>query len=164
MCIMWSRKRNFYILVCVALILLLAILSGCPAIDDWDYVLPNNYCIVKINVQDIVFGTFKGDSVGNNFDILLERYIIAFCYDERYIGLQRFPISPDRPDEDILDVENLDTSLSEYYLVDSVEGIIHGPFPLQEYFEKVESIENTALCDWIFTADISGSFEDLSAE
>ena len=134
-------------LVLVEVVLLVLFLAACPGLSDWEYALPNGYEIIRVNSQAIVFGKI----VEGSFDQLINRYILAFCFNEQYIWLQRYPVDPNRPWEDHLYIHEVDTTNPEYYLVDTVTEDIYGPYTMEEYGQKIEDLCVTNMSEWIVT-------------
>jgi len=119
-------------------------LTGCPAMSDWEYDnLPGEYSIWKINDEDIQLVKVNGDPV-------VGRYIIAFCYNDRYIGLQRIPLEREYGSV-VVDVETLDKSNPEFYLIDAEIGSVFGPWTKEEYLDSITELGITEMCEWILT-------------
>lgn len=141
------KQNGRSVLFVTHVVILCLLLAACPGFSDWEYALPNCYEIVHCNSQEVVFGKI----IEGSFQRLIDRYILSFCFDERYIGLQRYPVDPDRPWEDILDIHKIDTSNPEYYLVDSATDNIFGPYAEKDYTQKLNDLGITSMCDWITT-------------
>ena len=142
----------------ILLLIVCLILSSCAGLSDWEYVLPNDYVVVRVNGRSIDFG--KLDENGSSIEI--DRYIIEFCYNESYIGLKRFPLpfwhdeDPEREKaffgSDLNHLEyNYKESDLEYYLVDAFADEIHGPYTATEYKDKCSELGVGEMCDWINT-------------
>ena len=126
--------------------LLLIFSSG--GTGDWSYNdLPNNYAIVRFNSNDINFGIESGE---NDYQKIVDRYIVAFCYNSQYICLQRINMDLIPYDEHI-DLEHYSESDFEYYIVDSISGTVDGPLSKTEFVNSLNLIPTTAMCDWIKT-------------
>ena len=129
-------------------IITLLFMFSCGGTGDWTYNdLPNNYAIARFNSKDINFGVEHGE---NSYQKIVDRYIVAFCYDSRYICLQR--INMDLiPNDEQIDIEKYSESDLEYYIVDSISGTVHGPLSKTEFDDSLSLIQITDMCDWIKT-------------
>lgn len=114
--------------------------------DDWGYPLPNNYEISRINSNAIVLNK----TVGQSYNGVIDRYIQSFCYNDRYIGIEhlRELINPEEPDELY---PELDTAHPEYYLIDSEQDVIYGPYTKDEYVKQMEDLHISKMGEWIPT-------------
>ena len=118
---------------------------------DWEYKLPNNYEIVRVNSQSIVFGKNN-----NSFDQTIDRYILEFCYNENYIGLKRLPLDH-VPADEIVDIDSLDRSSMEFYLIDAMKDKQYGPYTEEQFTQKCNEIGTGNLGEWILTSDLEHS-------
>lgn len=142
------------------------VLSSCAGLSDWEYVLPNDYVVVRVNGSCIDFG--KLDENGSSIEI--DRYIIEFCYNESFIGLKRFPLpfnpneNPEREkaffgsDPNHLEYNYKESDL-EYYLVNAFADEIYGPYTAAEYNEKCKDLGVGEMCDWINTASNPNNYD-----
>lgn len=102
---------------------------GLGGSGDWAYTdLPGEYEIWRINSEDISLIKKTSDNGG---DYIVGPYIAAFCKDQRYIGLQRTEGPAGDTQED---------AAPEYYIVDSADGAVYGPFSSEEYAAKCEAL------------------------
>ncbi len=113
----------FFLFLIVALLIARGI--G-PGMSDWSLKLPNNYEMWHINPQNIMIGykdsqyTIKTvDNKGRNIGIPGD--VIEFCYNDRYVGAKQVNI-PTNPKKGV------DTSNPRYYLLDTLEQKVYGPF------------------------------------
>ena len=126
--------------------LLVLTLTGCPGLSDWEYNdLPGNYSIIKVNSQDIQFGKRYAGS----YSMLIDRYVVKFCNDSQYVGLQRIPINT--PYDERFDIAELQDVKPEYYLIDSATDTIYGPWSENEYYDYVEQHNILKNCQWVST-------------
>lgn len=134
--------NNNWLKVLVMLILLMS-MTACAGLGDWTINdLPGeDYAIMRINGQDIAF--VKSDRK------VIDRYIVAFCYDTRYIGLKRIPI--DLAYNECFNIHDLDLSKLEYYLVDSQTDVIYGSCTQDEYATYLDKFNITEMTDWVLT-------------
>lgn len=158
-----------------ALIFLLStMLSGCLSIllsmtggsGDWTFSLPNNYMVVHINNYDIHVSKGEGDGMGRSS--VIGPFVISFCYNQRYIGIEQLPIAEGIKDlteiEQIL--ENSTAAEYRYYLIDTQTNEIYGPFLPEEYYQQCNEIGVNDFCKWINTDSITvdESWETYKAE
>ena len=113
-----------------------------PGMNDWHYILPNEYEIIHISPSDIVCVTRKP---GYSNAFVVERQVTEFCFNERYIGLKRARPLEDSPRE--FDVAN-----PEYYLVDTMSGDVGGPFDEEMYIMEIDKLQIDNMYKWISTS------------
>ena len=125
------------------ILILLMRLTACAGLGDWtiDDLPGEGYAIMRINSQDIAF--VKSERK------VIDRYIVAFCYDTRYIGLKRIPI--DLAYNEHFDIHELDLQKLEYYLVDSLTGVIYGPCTQDEYATYLDEFKIIEMTEWVLT-------------
>ena len=71
---------NKYRIICLLVVISLLLTACYGGVSDWIYEFPNNYAIVRVNSQTVVFGK-KADT----FEQILSRYIIAYSFNDIYI-------------------------------------------------------------------------------
>ena len=131
---------------CLCVIVLLLFLAGCGGMGDWSYdALPSEYAIWRLNSQDIRL--VKENEVAA--DNVVERYVVAFCHNSRYIGIQRVPL--DSSYTNIMDMNTLDKSNPEFYLIDSTTDFVDGPLTEEEYNDQITELGIEDMCQWIST-------------
>lgn len=131
---------------CLSAIVFLLLLVGCGGMGDWSYdALPAEYAIWRLNSQDIRL--VKENKVAA--DNVVERYVVAFCHNSRYIGIQRVPL--DSSYTNIMDMNTLDKSNPEFYLIDSATDSVAGPLTEKEYNEQIAELGIEDMCQWIST-------------
>jgi len=137
------QKTNI-ILVFLAILM---VFSGCYAFGrgDWKYDLPNQYQVLMVNSHDIVIRNCSEGIVINN--TIVHNYILSFCYNDRFVGVQR--IVPDDPDHCY--IQERYSKDPEYYIIDTEENMVLGPFNEAEYEEMCDNLNVAALCEWIKT-------------
>lgn len=146
MCIPYLKKIC-KIMMLVLLLMLTSILTSCAGLSDWGYDnLPGEYAIWRINSQDIQLVKVDGSSGAP----IIDRYVIAFCYDDRYIGIQRVPL--ERQYSGVLDIDAIDKSNPEFYLIDTETDAVYGPWKYTEYSKGIINFEITGMCEWILTS------------
>ena len=114
---------------------------------DWHYDLPNQYKISHVNSRSIVL-TSKDPLPTNDpnkfSQIVCERYVVRFCYSDRYVGLQ----CTDVPDKY---TEQIDRNNTDYYLFDTNTAEFKGPFTQEEYELETADISQEDFTLWIET-------------
>ena len=135
------------IAILIALLMAILMLAFSQAFQDWTYdKLPNGYEIVHVNSEDIELDKADGDSL----DIKIDRYILEFCYNDSYIGIKRLMIDENLPYQEA-HIEDMDASNPSYYLVDTVNDVVMGPYTAEEYENQTEALKIDTMCDWIKT-------------
>ena len=120
-----------------------ASLAACGGKDGpWTFDLPNGYQVVREESQAVVFG-----KSGEEFNQMIGDRIIAFCYDDTYIGLKRVPLGSASAQ-----AESYDEADVKYYLIDTVNNVQYGPYTKLEYDGQCDVLPNVDLGDWIKTA------------
>lgn len=123
--------------------ILVCLLTACPGLQDWWLELPNNYKLSHVNVRDIevVYG-LEGESWAT---IVIDGHVIAYCADERYLGVQQIS----QEDYDAF-TEDKEVDIS-YYLLDTEEDEVWGPLSLEEYQELIVKQKLDSLGNWVPT-------------
>lgn len=135
------------IAILIALLTAILMLAFSQAFQDWTYdKLPNGYEIVHVNSEDIELDKADGDSL----DIKIDRYILEFCYNDSYIGIKRLMVDENLPYQEA-HIEDMDASNPSYYLVDTVNDVVMGPYTAEEYENQIEALKIDTMCDWIKT-------------
>ena len=135
------------IAILIALLIAILMLAFSQAFQDWTYdKLPNGYEIWRINSEDISLLKTDGDSS----DLRIDRYILEFCYNDSYIGIKRLMIDENLPYQEA-HIEDMDPSNFSYYLVDTVNDVVMGPYTAEEYENQIEALKIDTMCDWIKT-------------
>lgn len=133
------------IAILIALLIAILMLAFSQAFQDWTYdKLPNGYVIDRVNSENIRLN--KGDSS----DLRIDRYILEFCYNDSYIGIKRLMIDENLPYQEA-HIEDMDASNPSYYLVDTVNDVVMGPYTAEEYENQIEALKIDTMCDWIKT-------------
>lgn len=117
-------------------------LTARPAFSDWEYELPNNYVIFKVNSQCIVLSKYQEHS----YDRVIDAFILEFCYNDVYIGLKRLPWDFTEHSQ-LLDLENYESGTIKYYIVNSENDTIYGPYTEEEFNNQCGTLEITDLCE-----------------
>ncbi len=137
-----GNVKKILVLICCVFCL-----AGCGKNYEWDYDLPNDYVIRKININEIVLGIKSGDDLmfenGQGTTVGIKTYITEFKYGDNFIVLKCL----DKTDETINIL---------YYIIDSSERDIYGPFSSENAYDisATELIKDEKLSDWISAATL----------
>lgn len=131
----------------VAVLLVVLLLRCSPGMNDWIYdELPNEYEIWRLNSVDIHLIKRDGESTR----IRVDQHITKFCSNDVYIGIERLPV-----DDSITNasecIEKMNNSTPEYFLVDTVNDVVMGPYTAEAYERQVKDLGIEGLGDWIAT-------------
>jgi hypothetical protein len=109
-----------------------------PGLGDWSLKLPNNYEMWYISKQDIRIG-YRDNSMLKTSDdkgrmIGIPGNVIEFCSNDRYVGAKQVDIQ---------------TENTYYYLLDTLEQNIDGPYSNESQFNNICSEMNVSgLSKW----------------
>ena len=99
---------------------------GLGGAGDWSFdKIPGNYEIWRMHAKDVSLIKMFSDRSGG--EKVLGPFILSFCWDQRYIGLQIDPRYDDPQEKAEI----------EYYIVDSSTEEVFGPFDQENY--KIQS-------------------------
>lgn len=137
------KKRFLWIAIFFIIGAIFVYLITSPKVETWTYdLLPNNYAIKKTSDTQIVLGKYRNDLFEveeNNKQIGVEDYIAEFTYGDTYIALKCLEL-----DGDSINLK--------YYIIDSENDDIYGPYYDEETYEIVkERLVDEELNDWIQT-------------
>lgn len=140
----FPKKSQLKMLLIIAIFIFF--LSAC-GLSDWSYnKIPNGYEVWHFSSGDIKL-------VYEDGKIVIEKFVLAFCYNDKYIGVQQIPLKEN--DEHISSWEEIqkeyDLSDPEYYIIDSETDSIYGPYTQSEYIKQIEILNICELCEWIKT-------------
>lgn len=152
--------------ILLALCFLVFNLFGCRVIrwnptGDWTYEnLPNGYALMRINKKTVNLVitdqqlSHKGVLTGRP---LINTYISAICNNERYIAVKWTD-----PDEiDFEKIKDHDFSTAKYYIVDSTNDDLYGPYDTEEAFlRQCEELSVGEFSEWINTLDMPSVLGD----
>ena len=81
---------------------------------------------------------------------MVDQHITKFCSNDVYIGIERLPV-----DDSITNaserIEKMNNSTPEYFLVDTVNDVVMGPYTAEAYEKQVKDLGIEGLGDWIAT-------------
>ena len=126
-------RRNTWLAVMLTAVLLAGCTGFGPGLGDWKYPLPNNYSIWRINGQSIVFG-IESDHV---LEETITGYVAAFCYGERFVGLQVR--------------ETYSARAATFWLADTETGETQSAENVRAFHRLCKSCGANDLCDWLET-------------
>ena len=153
---MFSKRTGIKLLLIIILLLVIfvcvfvsivVLFTGSSGLSDWSYEdLPNSYEVWRINSQDIVVGKVSDN---DSFEVKIERFVLEFSYNDRFIGVKQFPIKQDY--NIAIDVKKIDTSNLDYYIIDSNSDTIYGPYNYYEYKNKCDELKVGTMKEWVKT-------------
>ena len=131
-------------LVCAGMFLIAGFLTNMNG--DWGYPLPNAYEISRNNAHEICLVKMTGSNFGT---VVLNDYILAFQYDERYAGIKALTEPEWEQNAAMPSYEQTDIV---WYIADTKSGTIIGPLTSEsEYGKRTVEIGCGSLCPWIAT-------------
>ena len=147
--------------------LLLFNLFGCRIIrwnprGDWEYKdLPGEYSLIRTNNKNIVLESSRWLPIPDRENAATKTrvatYISAICNNERYIAVRW--TSPEEIDFDR--IQEHDFSTAEYYLVDSTNDTLYGPFDTEkDFMQQCEELSVGNLTEWIDTLSMPSVLGD----
>ncbi len=142
-----ARGKGMLLAVCLIFLLLTACVDGR---GDWAYDLPNGYQVFRVNSKQIKLTGPDHCVTGQDgktwiTEDYIGSFVSAFCYDERYVGVQQINASLNAP------LSLPDRLISEpwFYLLDTSTGAVIGPMASPEEFQaECEARQITDLCPW----------------
>jgi len=134
------------LLIITASVLLLFSLSSCAGHNDWQYDLSNEFRIYRINIKTVQISLPdsgpRGIHLGGG-----ETTVVQFCQNDRYVGAQTI----EKDNFDKYYANNNTLSLVTYYLIDTQEVILYGPYTTEEeYIIHLEELGAEEM-EWIST-------------
>lgn len=111
--------RKFSILIGVFAMVLF--LTSCAGTSDWSYKLPNKYEVWHINSNEILIKCVDLEESGEK----IPSFVKEFSYDERYVFSRNV--------EDVVSNNIVDET---YYVLDTLEKKVYGPFDSVEELQK----------------------------
>ena len=163
-----GNKKHLVATLLLLLTITLTLTSCFAGLLDWQYLLPNNYRVSRVNDDAIIFSKITQLNPQLS-DLKLDRFILSFCYNDAYIGLKRIPLDEvsrgvffeiqkyNDSDEEFCLVDEDDGNIiygpyvAEYYLVDAFNDSIYGPYSKEEYEAKCNELNVGSMCEWINT-------------
>lgn len=138
-----------HILIASIIIVSINLLCACNSSDfdnylndsDWSYELPNNYVIWHINSKKIVCGKTETE---NSITNIIEDYIIKFWHNDQYVCLQCVNATNDP-------LEDIDESNAHYYIIDTLNEEVQGPFSKTEFEDKSSVLIAEDISTWSAT-------------
>lgn len=158
---MFTKQNGIKLLLIIILLLVIfacvfvsivVLLTGSSGLGDWAYEeLPNNYEVWRINSQDIVVGKASDN---DSFEVKIDRFVLEFSYNDRFIGVKQFPLEQDY--DIAIDVKEFDTSDLDYYIIDSITDTVYGPYSYYEYENKCDELKVGTMREWMKTDKKTG--------
>lgn len=136
------KKRILFISIFLIIGLVIIYFITKPKIEKWTYDLPHNYAIKKTSGTEVVLGKYIDDIFEVEYDnkqVGIEDYIAEFSYSDNYISLKCLEFTDD-------------TVKVKFYIVDSKNDNIYGPYDTEETYIKIlKKIVDETFGDWIET-------------
>lgn len=145
--VLLKRFAALFLIISISLLfsscmLLHLVLPDDPGSRDWKCVLINNYQIAELSAGKIILGKIDDEGIG---EIVIEPCVIAYCVNEKYIGIQQKEYSDSQ--------QAVEESISpDYYLVDTVSNDVFGPYTQYEYEQKCTELDIYGMGEWIPTS------------
>lgn len=97
------------------------ILINCigPGLNDWSYELMNGYEVAHINSEEIVV------TCADNNNAKIPSFVKEFSYNDRFVCTRN-----------ILSIHENNVFNEVYYILDTEEKVLHGPFNSMEEFKN----------------------------
>ncbi len=131
-----------YIILFVAISILL---TGCAGVGDWSYKLPNDYEVWKINSDEIIV-KYVSDEIDNT---QIPSFVKEFAYDDRFVCTRNISSI----------IEN-DIFNEVYYILDTKEKVLYGPFGnIDEFKKKLDELE-IAVVKWYRTSPAPNMYNE----
>lgn len=111
--------------------------------NDWGVNFNNDYAIWRINSERICFGKKE---TPYSMRYVVDSYISAFCYNEKYVVLECFPEGKES--------QNSEDAKREYYIMDLENEKLLGPYDDSEIETNISNIDLGILSDWVSTSPI----------
>ncbi|MBP3360211.1 MAG: DUF3997 domain-containing protein [Clostridia bacterium] len=118
-------------------LLLVLLLTSCAGASDWSYKLPNDYEVWRINSKDIIV-KYVGDKA---VETEIPSFVKEFSYDDRYVCTRN-----------IESIDENDIFSEEYYILDTGEQKLYGPYETQEEFKLAIEEMKISLVKWYRTS------------
>lgn len=150
------KRKTFYFLCAAAAVMTL---TSCgfgfgPGFQDWSYDLSNGYQVLRVNTREILIGykepggsviTQKTQKNGEIEPCGVDSYVSEFCTGDRFVGAQQAAV-PSVGDK-------VDLSNPRYYLIDTKNQKVFGPFRTQGDYESACKKQGAAskMGKWIKT-------------
>lgn len=147
-----DTKRTNIVCVFLALLCTIMFFSGCSTESlnwnpqgDWMYELCRGYYISRSSSSSIAL--VKEQKIGYSY--VVEEYVTCFCYNDDFIAVRKLVIPEHTMFEDIM---KMDFSMAMYYLINTQNDDVLGPFSDKESFEIACSKQKTEILnEWIPT-------------
>lgn len=113
---------------------------------DWEYVLSDEYSIIRINSANICLGRKNGEL---GFTTVIDSYVTCFAYNDQFVVLRQIAIPDGYLQDEIL---QLDFEQAQYFILDLHADVVHGPYSEKEDFSSQCSVLKIGeLSGWIDT-------------
>lgn len=141
---LWNEIKRKLALVLI-IIFCMFVLCGCPLTSEWYYELANGYSVAIVGSNHVAV-------LKNNDDFVVGRFVVGFCYNDKFLGVKRYKAENERDYSAYPDYYTMYYSDDlQYYLVDMANDNVHGPYNEQEYEEQKDILVKNQMSEWIKT-------------
>lgn len=112
-------------------------LTSCAGVSDWSYKLPNNYEVWRINSADIIV-KYVGEGIAG---AEIPSFVKEFSYDDKYVCTRN-----------IESINENDIFAEKYYILDTYEQALYGPYDSMEEFNNKLKEMKISLTKWYRTS------------
>ena len=147
------QKFILFVVCCSLCLLSMGCDFGNPT-GDWEYEdLPNGYGVWRINSKciSLQYHIEELSKGSRHSSTIIPAYVSAVCNNDRYIAVRWT-----NPEEiDFNDVSGHDFSTAKYYVVDTSNDTIYGPYDTEEeYHDQCQELAIENMSDWLSVFDI----------
>jgi len=121
------------------IILLLLISVGCGWLGDFDFEVGTGYQVWRSSAHQVrIQPTFENHLIWGEEAPIIEAKVVEIAWDNRWVLAKRFPLidNPQRPDGPQIP----DETNPLYYILDTIEVVLYGPFDLASFEEKRQEL------------------------
>jgi len=142
-----TQKLFMTIIVLSAIFISSITMFSCAGLSDWEYELPNNYFVLRLNTTSINISIKDGKS---SYSTIIETYVTCFAYNDRFVCARRLVLPENVRFYD--ELIKLDFEEALYYIIDTNTGYVYESLTEKDYNEKCKQLNIINLCDWIATS------------
>lgn len=137
--------RNVVLIFCLFCCCFNLFLCSCVGMSDWEYELPNNYSVTRLNASTI--NIYNDNALGGP---VIDNYVTRFAYNERFVCARRLVLDDDKRyfSKDIM---AMDFEQAVYCIIDTQTHDVYDLLNKDEFDLLCKELEIENLCDWIDT-------------
>lgn len=139
----------------IPIILAFSVLTGCSeGRGDWTKELCAGYAIDCVNSHEILLVYIEDPEQLSNSIVIKNYYIVAYWFNDQYIGLKGIQTQRIAASDEELKSENF-----SYYLIDAIDAEIIGPFETEATFiEHCMALGLKDTIKWQSTSENDGTY------